>query len=101
MPDYSSLASSSELWHRAKPQLVSSLIPKADSPQEALRHLEAEFSNPQAGGTPCGPSQAQCGLPPPVVLGLRLCYPDSRPGREISVRAVYVAGEPKMQSERK
>lgn len=52
MPDDSILTSSFVLWHRAKPQLVSSLIPKAASPQEALRHLEAECSNPRAGGTP-------------------------------------------------
>lgn len=43
------------LWHGAKLLLVSSLILKADSLQEALRHLKAEFSNPQAaqaGGIP-------------------------------------------------
>lgn len=85
VPDYSILSSSFQLWHRARPQLVSSLIPQADSPQEALRHLEAELANPRAEGTPCGPSQAQCDLPPPVVLGLHLCYPESRPGRRVSV----------------
>lgn len=52
MTDDSILTSSFVLWHRAKPQLVSSLIPKATSPQEDLRHLEAESSNPWAGGNP-------------------------------------------------
>lgn len=68
VPAYSILTSSFVLRHRAKPQLVSSLIPKAASPQEALRHLEAECPNPRAGGTPRGPRQAPCALPPPVAL---------------------------------
>lgn len=45
MTDYSILARGFPFWHRAKPQPVSSLLPEADSLQEALRHLEAEFSN--------------------------------------------------------
>lgn len=104
MTDYSILTRGFPFWHRAKPQLVSSLIPEADSVQEALRHLEAEFSNLPAvkqGVPQCGPSQPQCDFPPPVVLGLSLGSSKSGPERRISVLVVYVGGEPKNHNERK
>lgn len=66
MTDYSILTRGFPFWHRAKPQLVSSLIPEADSVQEALRHLEAEFSNlpaAEAGGAPVWTQPTSVRLP--------------------------------------
>lgn len=48
----------------------------------------------------CGPSQAQSDFLPPVVLGLSLGSPKSRPERRISVLLEYLGGQPKKQSER-